>query len=60
MGSKATRKISALFEFHPNGRLKGVLWNAESEKDQVILQRGLSRLLKPQKFDLLKKLFRRG
>jgi len=54
---KSSEKITALFEFNPYGALKGVFLNAANEGDQQILQRGLSDLLKSQKFSLLKRLF---
>ena len=49
--------ISAVFQFNRFGGLTGVFLNSENEADQNILQRGLSNLLKPQKFNLLKRLF---
>jgi hypothetical protein len=56
---KANEKISVLLEFSQAGNLKGIFLNANTEYDQIILQRGLSDLLKPEKFSLLKRLFRR-
>ena len=56
---KAKNRITAVFEFSPNGNLRAVFLNAENENDEAILQHGLSRLLQPQKFTLLKRLFRR-
>ena len=56
---KAKSEITAVFQFNPIGDLKTIFLNAESEQDQKVLQRGLSDLLKPQKFTLLKRLFRR-
>ena len=55
---KAKGKITALFEFSQSGNLKSVFLNAETEHDEAILQRGLSHLLKPEKFSSLKRLFR--
>ena len=55
---KAKSEITAVFQFNPIGGLKTIFLNAESEQDQKVLQRGLSDLLKPQKFTLLKRLFR--
>jgi len=55
---KAKGRITALFEFNQSGDLKAFFLNAENEQDQKVLQRGLSDLLKPQKFTLLKRLFR--
>ena len=56
---KAKARISAVFEFSPNGNLRAVFLNAENENDQEVLQRGLSHLLKSEKFNLLRRLFRR-
>jgi hypothetical protein len=50
MRSNAKGRITALFEFTSTVTLKGVFLNAGSEADQAILQKGLSDLLKPQKF----------
>jgi hypothetical protein len=55
---KAKSEITAVFQFNPIGDLKAIFLNAENEQDQKVLQRGLSDLLKPQKFTLLKRLFR--
>jgi len=55
---KASNKITALFEFASNGRLRSVFLNSESEADQKILEQGLLVLLKPEKFSSLKKLFK--
>jgi len=55
---KAKSEITAVFQFNPIGDLKAIFLNAENENDEAILQRGLSNLLKPQKFTLLKRLFR--
>lgn len=54
---KAKSKITALFEFNSTGRLKRVFCNAGSEADQRILQKGLSDLLKPQRFEWVRRLF---
>ena len=56
---KAKGRITAVFEFSQTGRLKGIFWNAESEEDQAILERGLARLLKPNCLDWLRRLFKR-
>jgi hypothetical protein len=55
---KTKGKISAVFEFTSNGRLKSVFLNSETEEDQRILEAGLLALLKPEKFSSFKKLFR--
>jgi hypothetical protein len=54
----AKSNITACFQFNRFGRLTGIFLNSENEQDEKILQRGLSDLLKPQKFSLLKRLFR--
>ncbi len=58
MKSKAKAKITALFEFSSMGTLKGIFLNAEDEQDQAVLEKGLSRLFRPNYFHLLKRLFR--
>jgi hypothetical protein len=55
---KANEKISVLLEFSQAGNLKGIFLNANTEHDQIILQKGLSRLLKHEKFSLVKRIFR--
>jgi len=54
---KAKNRVTAVFEFSPNGNLKAVFLNAENENDQKVLQRGLSDLLKPQRFEWIRRLF---
>jgi hypothetical protein len=54
---KARGRISGLFEFNSTGGLKTIFLNAESEQDQKVLQRGLSDLLKPQRFEWIRRLF---
>ena len=54
---KAKNRVTAVFEFSPNGNLKAVFLNAENENDQEVLQRGLSDLLKPQRFEWIRRLF---
>ena len=56
---KAKSRISALFEFNSYGALKGIYLNAIDEDDQQVLQKGLSSLLRPEKFSSLKRLFMR-
>ena len=56
---RAREGISALFSFNQQGQLKGVFLNSKNEGDQKVLETGLSDLLKPGKFFLIKKLFRR-
>jgi hypothetical protein len=54
---KASQKITALFEFNCYGSLTGIFLNSQDDVDQKILERGLSDLLKPQKFGWVKRLF---
>ena len=54
---KASNRITALFEFTSTGGLKAVFLNAENEHDELILQHGLSHLLKVEKMGLIKRLF---
>jgi len=54
---KAKSKITAVFEFSQSGNLKAVFLNAENEHDQQVLQKGLSNLLKPQRFEWVRRLF---
>jgi hypothetical protein len=56
---KAQKRIMAIFEFGRIGYLKSIFLNAETQEDQRILQKGLLNLLKPQKFNSIRKLFRR-
>lgn len=59
--SKSARSgISAIFQFSKSGALKSIYLNAEGEADQKILERGLNDLLRPQKFNLLRRLFTRA
>jgi hypothetical protein len=55
---KASEKISAVFQFNRYGLLTGIFLNSENEKDQTILIKGISQVLKPNR-NLLKKIFRR-
>jgi hypothetical protein len=54
---KATGKISATFEFNSRGKLKMIYLGSRNEEDQKILEYGLSRLLRPGYWGLLKRLF---
>lgn len=56
---KAKGVISAVFEFSETGGLKAIYLNAENDQDQIVLEKGLSRLLKPEYFGWLKRLFRK-
>lgn len=58
--TKSKNPISAVFEFSELGSLKAIFLNSSSEQDEKILQKGLSQLLKPQKFCYLRRLFRRN
>lgn len=53
-----SEKISVVLEFTRTGFLKAVLLNAPDDERQIILQRSLDRLFKPQHFSWLRRLFR--
>lgn len=55
---RARHQISAVFEFSERGNLKAIFLNSSTEEDEKILEGGLSQLLKPQKLNFLKGLFR--
>lgn len=57
---KARDPISATFEFSPSGRLRAIYLNANSERDQVIVQKGLRQLFRPGWFGKLKGMVKRG
>jgi len=58
---KATGKISANFEFNRYGDFTGIVHlNAENEKDQMVLQRGISRLLRRWNLTLRKVVYERS
>jgi len=54
---EASNKISAVFQFNRYGLLTGIFLNSENEKDQAILVKGISEVLKPNR-NLLRKIFR--
>jgi hypothetical protein len=54
---KAKSRITALFEFSPNGNLKAIFLNAETEHDEAILLSGLSNLLREEKMGFVRRLF---
>jgi hypothetical protein len=57
---KATGKMSAVLEFNQYGEFTGtVYFNAENEKDQMILQEGVSRLLRRWNLILRKVVYER-
>ncbi len=51
--------ITAQLEFSPTGYLKAILLNAETDTDQVTLERALFRVLNPGHMGWLRRLFRR-
>jgi len=56
---KTQGKISVVFEFNVNGNLKAIFFNAETDRDQAILERSLNRIIKPSQFEWLRRLFRK-
>ncbi|MFH1147470.1 MAG: hypothetical protein V1736_07160 [Pseudomonadota bacterium] len=56
----ARAKITAILEFTPSGYLKTVFLNAETEQDEAVLERAVSRLINPSHFGWLRRLFWRG
>ncbi len=56
--TKSKNPISAVFEFSKLGNVKSIFLNSSTEEDEKILQKGLSQLLKPEKLDFLRGLFR--
>lgn len=58
---RASRKMSIVLEFNQYGEFTGtVCFNAENEKDQIILQEGVSRLLRPWNLTLKKVIYERS
>jgi hypothetical protein len=52
-------KLSAQFEFTETGYLKAILLNAESDEKQATLERALDRLLKPDSYGWIKRIFKK-
>ena len=57
-GSSA--RITASLEFSPTGYLKAILLNAETDGDQAILERALTRIMNPGHMGWIRRLFHRG
>lgn len=57
---RAGSSISAVLKFSQTGRLHTIYLNANSERDQVILQKGLRQLLRPGWFERVKGMFTNG
>lgn len=55
---KAQGTITAIFEFNPGGYLKTIFLNSRDDRDQIVLQRGIERLLKPSHLSWVKRLFK--
>lgn len=51
--------ISALLEFSQTGFLKAILLNAETDSDQLTLERAIFRVLNPGHMGWIRGLFRR-
>jgi hypothetical protein len=57
---KASGKMSAVLEFNRYGDFTGTVYlNTENEKNQIILQRGVSRLLRKWDLTLTKVIYER-
>lgn len=56
--TKAKEKITAVFEFNQNGYLKSIFLNSQGERDQLILERGIERLMKPSYLGWVRRLFK--
>ncbi len=54
---KTKEKVTAVFEFNQTGNLVSVFLNAENERDQLVLERGIERLVKPSHLSWMKRLF---
>ena len=54
-GSSA--KVTAQLEFTPTGYLKAILLNAETDGDQEILERALTRIMNPGHLGWIRRLF---
>lgn len=50
-------KLSVVFKFSQTGRLKAIFLNAETDRDQAILEKALDRLIKTTHFSWLRRLF---
>jgi hypothetical protein len=55
---QAKEKISAVFEFTLTRRLVKVFLNSENDQDQLVLQRGIERLVRPSYLSWIRRLFR--
>jgi hypothetical protein len=49
--------LSIVFKFSKGGWLKAILLNAETDRDQAILEKALDRLIKTAHFSWLRRLF---
>jgi len=56
---KSSARISVTMEFTSTGYLQSVLLNAQSDGDEAVLDRALNRLLKPDHFSWVRRLFRK-
>lgn len=56
---KSSAKISVTMEFTSNGYLQSILLNAQNEGDEAVLDRALNRLLKPDHFAWMRRLFKK-
>jgi hypothetical protein len=49
--------LSVIFKFSESGRVKAIFLNAETDRDQAILEKALDRLIKTTHFSWLRRLF---
>lgn len=59
MRNQAKGTITAQLEFSRTGFLKAILLNAETDSDQMTLERALFRILNPGHMGWIRKIFRR-
>lgn len=57
---EASARITAQLEFSQTGYLKAILLNAETDGDEEILDRALTRILNPGHLGWIRRLFRRS
>ncbi len=49
--------LSAIFQFSPDGAVKRIFLNCPTDRDQLILEKSLNRLIKPSHLDRVRRLF---
>jgi hypothetical protein len=56
---KSSARISVTMEFTSTGYLQSVLLNAQNDGDEAVLGKALNRLIKPDHFSWVRRLFRK-